>query len=246
MVGLEPSLEQPVATYRTNIMGLVNVCEVARQLRMRRVVFISSNAAYHKGSGAILVETDPAFSIRDGNPAAHYGTSKMAAEAIGLAYASFQELDFLSLRITAVYGFGMRIPMYIKPMVENAVLGRPTRFATGGRMKRDYTHVLDCAEGVIAALIAERWTAGEQRVINIASGKARTAGEVAEMVRNAVPGADIEIADALTPLEQENVKMRASLDVSAAKRLLNWSPKWQLEEGISEYAETFRQYVFRS
>src|SRR5579872_3706517 len=157
MVGLELSLEQPIATYQTNVMGLVNVCEVARQLEMRRVVFVSSNAAYHKGSGATLVETDPAFSIRDANPAGHYGTSKMAGEAIGLAYADFQNLDFLALRITAIYGFGMRTPMYIKPMVENAVLGKPTRFATGGRMKRDYTHVADCSDGIVAALVAPPW-----------------------------------------------------------------------------------------
>lgn len=246
IVGLEVSLEQPVATYQTNVMGLVNVCEVARQLLMRRVVFVSSNAAYHKGSGGSLVETDPAFSVSDGNPAGHYGTSKMAAEAIGLTYATFQDLDFLSLRVTAIYGFGMRSPMYIKPMVENAVLGRPTRFATGGLMKRDYTHVLDCSDGIVAALQAPRWTPGEQRVINIASGRARTAAEVAKTVRGAIPGADIEIGDALTPLEEENVKMRASLDVGAAKRLLNWSPKWQLEAGVSEYAEAFRRHAFPS
>jgi UDP-glucose 4-epimerase len=245
IVGLEVSLEQPVAIYQINVMGLVNVCEVARQLRMRRVVHVSSNAAYHKGTGSSLFETDPAFSIREGNPAGHYGTSKMAAEAIGLAYATFQELDFLSLRVTAIYGFGMRSPMYIKPMVENAVLGRPTRFTTGGRMKRDYTHVLDCADGIIAALHAPRWTAGEQRVINVASGRARTAAEAAKIVRDAIPGADIEIGDDLTPLEEQNVKMRASLDVSAAKRLLDWSPKWQLEAGISEYAEAFRRNVVR-
>jgi len=246
IVGLETSLREPVATYQTNVMGQVNVCEVARQLQMRRVVFVSSNAAYHKGSGSSLIETDPAFSIRDGNPAGHYGTSKMAAEAIGLAYASFQDLDFLSLRVTAIYGFGMRSPMYIKPMVENAVLGKPTRFATGGLMKRDYTHVLDCSDGIIAALQAPRWTAGEQRVINVASGSARTAAEVAKTVRDTIPGADIEIGDALTPLEEQNVKMRASLDIAAAKRLLNWSPKWPLEAGVSEYAEAFRRYTFRS
>jgi len=246
IVGLEVSLQQPVATYQTNVMGTVNVCEVSRQLRMRRVVLVSSNAAYHQGSGGSLVESDPAFSIRNGNPAGHYGTSKMAAEAVGLAYASFQELDFISLRVTAIYGFGMRSPMYIKPMVENAVLGRPTRFATGGRMKRDYTHALDCADGIVAALQAPRWTAGEQRVINVASGSARTAAEVATTVRNTIPGADIEIGDALTPLEEQNVKMRASLDIAAAKRLLNWSPKWPLEAGIAEYAEAFRRYTFRS
>jgi nucleoside-diphosphate-sugar epimerase len=246
IVGLETSLQQPVATYQTNVMGQVNVCEVARQLQMRRVVFVSSNAAYHKGSGSSLVETDPAFSIRDGNPAGHYGTSKMASEAIGLAYATFQDLDFLSLRITAIYGFGMRSPMYIKPMVENAVLGRPTRFATGGLMKRDYTHVQDCSDGIVAALEAPRWSVGEQRVINIASGNARTAAEVAKIVRDTIPGADIEIGDALTPLEEQNVRMRASLDIAAAKRLLNWSPKWPLEAGVSEYAEAFRRYTFRS
>src|ERR1700733_6175335 len=246
IVGLEVSLQQPVVTYQTNVMGQVNVCEVARQLQMRRVVFVSSNAAYHKGSGSSLVETDPAFSIRDGNPAGHYGTSKMAAEAVGLAYASFQDLDFLSLRVTAIYGFGMSSPMYIKPMVENAVLGKPTRFATGGKMKRDYTHVLDCSDGIIAALQGPRWTAGEQRVINVPSGSARTAAEVAGIVRNTVPGADIEIGDVLTPLEEQNVKMRASLDIASAKRLLNWAPKWSLEAGVSEYAEAFRRYTFRS
>jgi nucleoside-diphosphate-sugar epimerase len=246
MVGLEPSLEQPIATYQTNVMGLVNVCEVARQLSMRRVVFVSSNAAYHKGSGATLVETDPAFSVRDANPAGHYGTSKMAGEAIGLAYANFQNLDFLAIRITAIYGFGMRSPMYIKPMVENAVLGKPTRFATGGRMKRDYTHVADCSDGIIAALRAPPWKAGEQRVINVAGGNARTAAEVANIVRETIPGADIEIGDDLTPLEEANVKMRTSLDIAAARRLLNWSPQWPLEKGIAEYAETFRRHISRS
>jgi nucleoside-diphosphate-sugar epimerase len=243
MVGLELSLAQPIATYQTNVMGMVNVCEVARQLGMRRVVYVSSNAAYHKGSGASLTETDPAFSIQVGNPAGHYGTSKMAGEAIGLAYASFQGVDLLALRITAIYGFGMRSPMYIKPMVENSVLGRPTRFETGGRMKRDYTHVLDCADGIVTALQAPRWKDGEQRVINVASGHARTAAEVAQIVRDKIPGADIEIGDDLTPLEEQNVKMRASLDISSAKRLLNWSPKWPLEAGIAEYAETFRRHV---
>ncbi len=227
-------------------MGLVNVCEVARQLEMRRVVFVSSNAAYHKGSGATLVETDPAFSIRDANPAGHYGTSKMVGEAIGLAYANFQDLDFLAIRVTAIYGFGMRFPMYVKPMVENSVLGKPTRFATGGRMKRDYTHVLDCAGGIVAALNAPPWKAGEQRVINVANGNARTAAEVASIVRDTIPGADIEIGDELTPLEEQNVKMRTSLDNAAAKRLLNWSPQWPLEKGIAEYADTFRRHLSRT
>jgi nucleoside-diphosphate-sugar epimerase len=243
MVGLETSLAQPLATYQTNIMGLVHVCEAARQLGMRKLVSISSNAAYHPGAGDRLVETDPPFSVTAGNPAAHYGTSKMAGEAIGMAYATFQGVDFLSLRITAIYGFGMRSPMYIKPMVENAVRGVPTRFATGGPMRRDYTHVLDCCDAILLALNAPRLPAGEQRVLNVAAGTAHTAAAVAATVRRIIPGADIEIGDTLTPLEAENVKMRAPLDIAAARRLLGWSPKWPLEQGTRRYAERFRQYI---
>ena len=213
LVGLEPSLAQPLAFYQTNIMGLVHACEVARQLGMRKLVAISSNAAYHKGAGERLLETDPPFSVTYGNPAGHYGTSKMAGEAIGLAYASFQEVDFVALRVTAIYGFGMRSPMYIKPLVENAVRGLPTRFATGGPMKRDYTHVRDCCDAIVLALNAPRNEPGAQRVLNVSAGVAHTAAEVADFVRKIVPGADIEIGDTLTPLEEQNVKMRAPLDV---------------------------------
>jgi UDP-glucose 4-epimerase len=243
MVGLETSLAQPLATYQTNIMGLVHVCEVARQLGLRKVVAISSNAAYHKGAGERLRETDPPFSVTDGNPAAHYGTSKMAGEAIAMAYATFQDVDVLSLRITAIYGFGMRSPMYIKPMVENAVLGLPTRFATGGPMKRDYTHVFDCCDAILLALQAPRLSAGEQRVLNVAAGTAHTAAHVAEIVRRIVPGATIEIGDTLTLLEQQNVRMRAPLDIAAARRLLGWSPQWPLQDGIRQYAERYRAYT---
>ena len=87
--------------------------------------------------------------------------------------------------------------------------------------------------------------AGAQRVLNVSAGQAHTAADVAEIVRKVVPGADITIGDTLTPLEQQNVKMRAPLDVSAAERVLGWSPNWPLEKGIREYAERYRDYIAR-
>lgn len=242
-LGYEPSIADPLGFYCTNIMGFVHSCEVARVLDLNKVVLVSSNAAYHEGDGEKLVETNPPFSVTRANPAAHYGTSKMACEAIGMAYAEFHGIDFLAVRVTAIYGFGMRVPIHLKPMVENAVLGRPTRIATGGPLKRDYTHVLDCASGVVAAVDAPRRDLGAQRIFNMASGRACTGDELAEMVRRIVPGADIEIGDTLTPQEAANAKMRAPMDVSAAQRELGWSPAWEIEAGIREYAERFRDYM---
>lgn len=243
IVGLETSLAQPAATYHTNITGMVNVCEAARQLGMARLIYLSSNAAYHGGDGAPLKETDPVFSVARGNPAGHYGTTKMACEAIGLAYASFHGLDMLALRVTAVYGLGMRSAMFIKPMVEGAVLGRPVRFATGGPMKRDYTYVPDCADAVVRGLSCPSPAEGAQRVFNVAAGQATAAADVARIVRQVVPGADIEIGDGLSPLEEVNARMRASLDISAARAAFGFAPAFTLEQGIRDYAERFRAFA---
>ena len=133
--------------------------------------------------------------------------------------------------------------MFIKPMVENAVRGLPTRFATGGPMKRDYTYVFDCASAILRAVEAPPIAAGAQRVLNVAAGAARTAAEVAQAVRDLIPGADIAIGDTLTPLEEINAKMRASLDVSAAKTVLDWTPQWPLENGIRDYADRYRDSI---
>ena len=58
------------------------------------------------------------------------------------------------LRPSAVYGFGMRHPIFVKPMVEDAVRGRPTRFANGREFPRDFTHVADVAQLTVRAVDA--------------------------------------------------------------------------------------------
>ena len=113
---------------------------------------ISSNAAYHKGSGEHPGRDRPAFldPRRQSRRALRHLQDGWRGHRARLC--DVPGCRFPRVRITAIYGFGMRSPMYIKPMVENAVLGQPTRFATGGPMKRDYTHVLDCSDGIVAAL----------------------------------------------------------------------------------------------
>ncbi|MGF6369039.1 nucleoside-diphosphate-sugar epimerase [Paraburkholderia sp. RAU6.4a] len=241
-VGFEPSIEDPVGFYQTNVMGFVNVCEVARASGVRKVVLISSNTACHAGVGSAQMESDPAFSIFRANPSAHYGTSKMITEAIGMSYGQFHGIDFLALRVAAVYGFGMRTPLYIKPMVENSVDGKRTFFETGGRMKRDLTHVLDVSRAVVKAVEVEKSRAGQSHVINVAAGRLVAPSEIARIVRDTVPGADIEIGDALTDLEEENLKTRVPLDISLARELLGWIPDFRIAEGVAEYADRYRQF----
>jgi nucleoside-diphosphate-sugar epimerase len=242
-LGQAPSLQDPVGFYQTNVVGSLNVFEAARALGIKKLVSISSNAVYHSPRGERFTEDDRVFSISHATPAAHYGVSKLMGEAMGLVYADYHGLDFIALRVAAIYGFGMRFPLFIKPMIENAVRGLPTRLATGGPMRRDYTHVLDCSRAAALAVDLPPLAPGSQRVFNAAAGHVRSGREIAQVVRDVIPGADIEIGDRLTDLELANSRMRAPLDSTEAGRVLGWRPEWTIEDGVREYADRFRSFL---
>ncbi|HAE83688.1 MAG TPA: hypothetical protein DCK85_09900, partial [Ktedonobacter sp.] len=228
------SLEEPALTFQVNVNGTINVLEVARFLGLQRVVQSSSIAVYAPRQYEPIDELHPILLPSAGNPLGAYGASKAAAEIVGLSYYSSNGVDFIALRNSAIYGYGMRYPMYIKPMVENSVRKLPTRFATGGDMRRDYTHVKDIAQAVLKALDVPASTL-TQRIFNIGSGTMHSATQVAETVRKILPEADIEIGAGLSKLEQSDMRARGMLDLTAAQQQLKYEPLYALEDGIRDY-----------
>lgn len=233
------SLEDPAITFQVNVNGTINVLEAARFLGVKRVVHSSSIAVYAPRQYEPINETHPILLPSAGNPLGPYGASKAAAEIVGLTYYSTNGVDFVALRNSAIYGYGMRYPMYIKPMIENSLRKQPTRFASGGDMRRDYTHVKDIAQAVLKALDAPA-SVLTQRVFNIGSGNMHSATQVAETVRSLLPQADIEIAAGLSELEQSDMRARGTLDLTAARKQLKYEPAYSLEAGIRDYIEMFR------
>ncbi len=239
-VGLESSFEDPAFVYNVNINGTVGLLEAARKTRVRKFIYISSNSVYHLKKYEPIDELHPITSVSVGNPAAHYGASKMAAEQIGLVYATYHALDLIAVRIASVYGFGMHAPIYIKPMVEAAVAGEAL-VLQGGPMKRDYTYILDATAGIIGALDKDTRSIG-QRVFNMSSGRTVTANELAAVVRGLVPSANIVITDELTEIEQRNILQRAPLSSEPAKKELGYDPRFTIETGVADYIEKLRMY----
>ena len=230
------SLEDPAITFQVNVNGTINVLEAARFLGVQRVVQSSSIAVYAPRQYEPIDERHPILIPTAGNPLGAYGASKAAAEIVGLTYYSTNGVDFIALRNSAIYGYGMRYPMYIKPMVENSVLGRPTRFESGGEMRRDYTHVKDIAQAVIKALYIPA-TQLKQRIFNIGSGTMHSASQVAEAIRTILPDADIAIGPALSAMEQSDMQARGLLDLTAAHQQLHYEPRYPLAAGIRDYIE---------
>src|SRR5688500_4666534 len=191
---------------RVNVEGSLNCLEAARLFGVRRIVLFSSIGALPGLRYQPVHTNHPVVCNDEGPGSGFYGASKVAVEAFAYGYHQAFGTDFIVLRPSAVYGFGMRHPIFIKPMVEDAVRGRPTRFATGREFPRDYTHVRDVAHLTLRALDVPRDRVRD-RIFYAATGRPlRTAGELADIVKRVIPGADISVGPGLSDADKLEVR----------------------------------------
>jgi nucleoside-diphosphate-sugar epimerase len=232
----------PMPGVRVNFEGTVNVLEAARLFDVRRIVYFSSIGVLPAKQYEPIDAAHPIFLAREAVPTGVYGASKIAGEAFCFAYNQAFGTDFRTIRPSAVYGFGMQWPIFIKPMVEGAVRGETVTFESGGPFPRDYTHASDLASLAVACLDGPD---DADRVFYGATGEPLvTAGEVAEIVMDVVPGSRIEIPDVLSEADQMELPYRGRLSIDNARSQLGWEPRFKdVRDGIADYVERYRAFL---
>jgi UDP-glucose 4-epimerase len=139
----------------------------------------------------------------------------------------------------------MQWPIFVKPMVEGAVQGEKVTFESGGPFPRDYTHASDLATLALACLEGPD---DADRIFYGATGEPLvTAGEVARIVMELVPGAVIEIPDVLTEADQMELPYRGRLSIENARSQLGWEPRFKhIRDGLADYVERYQAFLAAS
>jgi len=235
----------PMPGVRVNFLGTIHILEAARLFEMRRIVYFSSIGVLPAKQYEPIDAAHPIFLPREAVPTGVYGASKIAGEAFCFAYNQAFGTDFRTIRPSAVYGFGMQWPIFVKPMVEGAVRGEVVTFESGGPFPRDYTHASDVASLAVALLDAPDDT---DRVFYGATGQPLvTAAEVARIVMELVPGSRIEIPDVLSEADQMELPYRGQLSIENARRHLGWEPRFtDIRDGLADYIERYRVFLAAS
>ncbi len=235
--------KSPLTSLRINGIGSINVMEAARLMDLRRVVMTSSIAVYAPKQYEPIDERHPVL-LPDAGPAlSTYTSSKLTAELFGLHYWQQYKTSIVAVRFSGVYGFGMRYPLYIKPMLENSLAGVPTRIESGGDAKRDFVYAKDVAQGVFKALTTDEKNL-RQRIYNIAhGGPLKNVFDLADAVREIVKDADIYVGGGMTEYEARIDKSRGEYDITKAVEQLAYSPCYDLKAGIKEYTDLFKSYI---
>jgi nucleoside-diphosphate-sugar epimerase len=235
----------PMPGVRVNFLGTIHILEAARLFEIRRIVYFSSIGVLPAKQYEPIDAAHPIFLPREAVPTGVYGASKIAGEAFCFAYNQAFGTDFRTIRPSAVYGFGMQWPIFVKPMVEGAVRGEIVTFESGGPFPRDYTHASDVAGLAVALLDAPD---DADRVFYGATGQPLvTAADVARIVMELVPGSQIEIPDLLTEADQMELPYRGQLSIENARRQLGWEPSFtDIRDGLADYIQRYRAFLAAS
>jgi nucleoside-diphosphate-sugar epimerase len=226
-VGIMGELVQlnPHYNVKLNIMGLLNVLEVARIFGIKKVLYTSSGAVYGVVSGSAS-EANPI------QPSDLYASTKASAEYLGRQYENTFGIDFRVGRLYFVYGPGKYPSRFIRlyKVAFGALEGlQGLKADKGADQKLDFTYVEDAAQGVVLLFKADKL---KHRVFNIATGKPHTVGEVAALAKKYTHfPVEVEIGPG------ELMKRSETLDITLAAKELGYMPKYDLEEGMKRYAD---------
>ena len=227
--GVRPSLEQPLLYAETNIRGTLNLLELARASGVKQFVFGSSSSVYGINSRVPFSEEDP---IR--KPISPYAATKAAGELLCHTYSHLYDMRCVCLRFFTVYGPRQRPDLAIHKFARLISEGVPVPVFGDGTTRRDYTFIDDIIAGVRAAI---DYTSSDYEVINL--GESRTV-ELRELILLLEKELGTTAKIDRQPLQPGDVPQTYA-DITKARRLLDYSPQTQIEEGLRRFVEWFRE-----
>ncbi|MDP3139902.1 MAG: GDP-mannose 4,6-dehydratase [Burkholderiaceae bacterium] len=229
-----PLSQNPPLGVAVNTMGMINTLEASRIAGVKRVVFASSLSAYGNTTGDSIQETTP-FGV-DGLPpaSAMYGSSKVLGESIGFFYQQKHNIEFNALRFSSIYGERQHLravnALYIVQAYEQIRQGKAPVIIGDGKEVHDYIHVADIADACVAAMSSR--TSGQ--MFNVCTGVDTTLTEVVDILLDIAGRRDIKPeyrADTRT-VRSSSVN-RLNISRAKAEKLLGWTPKVGVREGIA-------------
>lgn len=215
--GVRYSMENPFVYMTTNANGTLNLLEQCREKGIKKFILASTSSLY-AGQPMPFKESFPV-----NTPISPYAASKKAAEVMAYTYHYLYGMDVTVLRYFTVYGPAGRPDMSIFRFIKWIDEGKPLQLFGDGSQSRDFTYVDDIAIGSIAALKEVGF-----KVVNLGGNDPYSMNDVIGMIEKLLKK-KARIKQYSFPKTDTKATWA---DISEARRILKWSPRIGLEEGI--------------
>lgn len=240
--GVRYSIDNPRAYVQSNLVGHLNMMEIARHRKIEHLVYASSSSVYGGN------DTLP-FRVEDrvDHPLSLYAATKKADELMSETYASLYRLPQTGLRFFTVYGPWGRPDMAMWIFTKAILEGRPIPVFNNGDMRRDFTYIDDIVTGVVSCLDSapkddDEEKAGGSRtphaIYNIGNHRSEELGKMIDLIEQAC---GVKAIRDYQPMQPGDVPATYA-DISAIERDLGFSPTTPIEVGVPNFVSWYREY----
>ncbi|HQE24631.1 MAG TPA: NAD(P)-dependent oxidoreductase [Candidatus Atribacteria bacterium] len=222
--------DNPYPSTILNVVGTLNLLELARLYKVPKFLYISSGAVYGETKDC------PGELTHHPNPSDLYGASKAGAEFLTLQYGNHYGIDARVVRPYFFFGPG-HLPSEMTPVFRTllgSIEGLDNLYLEKGKDQRlGFTYVKDTAWGTVLAYEKEN---PSHRVFNIATDEVTSFPDLAKLAQkySDEPREVVLGPGKLFPRGE-------TLDISLAKKELGFSPRYRMEEAVAEYAEWIKK-----
>lgn len=225
-INVQDSIDDPRTTFNNDVIGTFNILEHCKKNNVK-VVFMSTCMVYERAWSEDGINEKNAV-----KPASPYAGSKLAAENMVLSYYYAYDLPVTIIRPFNTYGpyqktggEGGVVAIFLK----NKLADKPLQIYGDGKQTRDLLYVEDCARFVVESGYSNK-VDGE--IVNAGLGKDISINTLAKLIVQ-----DENHIEHITHIHPQSEIPKLLCDYSKAKTLLNWEPKYSLEEGIKKTEE---------
>jgi dTDP-glucose 4,6-dehydratase len=224
-------LELPIPTLKVGALGTHNTLGLAKA---KKAVYLLASTSEVYGDPLVRPQSEEYWgNVNPIGPRGVYDEAKRFAEAITMAYHRYHGLNTRIVRIFNTYGPRMRLQdgRVVPNFIMQALKGEALTVYGQGQQTRSFQYVDDLVDGLTKLLATEY-----HLPVNIGNPNEMTVLEFAEKIIQ-LTGSKSKIV--YQPLPEDDPQVRQP-DISKAKRILNWQPKVQLEEGLAKTIDYFR------
>ncbi|MEU4601865.1 SDR family oxidoreductase [Kribbella sp. NPDC023972] len=221
------------ATYSVNLDGTLRVARAAKDAGIERFLFASSCSLYGAAGSEAVAEDGELF------PVTPYGETKALAEK-ELSTLADDNFSPTYLRNATAYGAStrLRLDIVVNNLTALAMTSGQIRLQSDGTPWRPLVHIEDISRAFLTVLESPRKVIHDQ-AFNVGRPEdVVQVRDIAEMVRDAIPGSTLSIADGAGPdLRNYKVDFSKLNDTFPDLRL-----QWTVRKGVDELAAAYERH----
>ncbi|MFA6583761.1 MAG: UDP-glucuronic acid decarboxylase family protein [Elusimicrobiaceae bacterium] len=224
-------LQFPIPTLKVGALGTHKTLGLAKE---KRAIFMIASTSEVYGDPLINPQVETYWgNVNPLGPRGVYDEAKRFAEALVMAYHRYHGIPVRIARIFNTYGPRMRLKdgRAVPNFMTQAITGKPITVYGSGSQTRSLCYVDDLVDGIYKLLMSDY-----NEPVNIGNPQEITMAELALKIKNITRSASPIIEE---PLPQDDPRVRRP-DITVARKILNWEPKINLEDGLEKTVQYFR------